>query len=574
MNNPKDFLPAKYRRNQTSFAGGGLKNSVNQDGGQDNDQNKDNDQDKNNEQDSKKSANIEETNIEEANTEETEKIVSSPWSDLAKEPEVPEYRSATVVEKKATGTANTVASSANHTDAFKDSQIGAKSTGPSNTFNFKKKPKVNKLAGMLMVLFLVIGVFASYLLTQQSQDTRQQASTSDPYANVSCASGYFECNVGCCGVGGTPTEGKRYSTILGKDVTWNYSDKIEDLPQNIQQAIKTELKSRGLVNDNGTIRLTENFEVEQWLNSASGKKVYEYCYPGGVLDTSKCRLVNGGYLYIGGSRAGDPCAPVLTGGGDWCQVIGGANALCSDLGLIRCICNNGVGVIGSSGQSCNDLCGGTNNICESCNTSNPPENPPATNPPNPPTPTPTKTPTPTLPPKTPTPPHEQLVCASIEMLDANNNPMTGSADSKLKLGDKVRFRCSSSGDTNINYYHEFRIWATNTNYWTYLTDTSGTVAKNVSALYTINNPGRHVVQGRICTIGCYYDAAICPTNAIPYCQDWEQVEGAPDEFNDCQTDADCAKGEYCNQADSYLLENTSSDSAVASVSGFCTKSPN
>jgi hypothetical protein len=205
------------------------------------------------------------------------------------------------------------------------------------------------------------------------------------------------------------------------------------------------------------------------------------------------------------------------------------------------------------------------------------------------------------------------------MLDANNQPITGGADSLLKLGSKVRFRCNASGNTNIQYYYEFRIWATNTNYWTDLTDHSGSVANNVSSTYTIANSGKHIAQGRICTVGCY-TGMVCPADAMPHCQDWEAVAGAPefhycqtdadcpsghrcyqppmplcragangedigcvqvmpqaycqviDGTNDkCQTDADCPKGQYCDRVDSYLLEGDNSGNPRVVTGGFCTQ---
>lgn len=224
-----------------------------------------------------------------------------------------------------------------------------------------------------------------------------------------CIEGYYGCNVGCCGVGGTPTEGKRY--YQDPNVVWSSSTGpvTEQEKANYTAALKT----NGLqVNDNGTVVLTTNSQVEYFL--AHNSKVSNYCYPGGTLDTSKCRIVTGGYLYIGGSRAGSDCAPELTGGADWCQVIGGEKATCESLGLIRCICNNSVGVIGSSGQSCDNLCGGTNNVCESCTTNES---------------TTTTTTTSTA----------SYQCQRIKAYDSEWTLLDNDGLSKLKAGDVVRF---------------------------------------------------------------------------------------------------------------------------------------
>lgn len=513
MNNPRDFLPAKYKKKQVDT--------------------------------------VDDESIKDRDTYDSiyaaasnKNVYDSPWIDLAKEPKIPEYRNTNTLnlndvdlksnsEKGQIGDLNSVKTGLS--DVFGSSLTSQPAATP-------KKKSNGKLAGLLVVFFLVIGVFSSYLLSKQNQDNRQQASVSDPYEEsssiVGCVSGYYACNVGCCGTGGTPTEGKRYSPILGTDVTWDSTQNNSDLSPSIREAIRVELKSRGLLNDNGTIRLTESYTLENYFTSENGKKVYDYCYSGGNLDTSKCQLVTGGYLYIGGSGfSGDPCAPLLTGGADWCQVIGGKSALCIDLGLIRCACNNGIGVIGSSGQTCDNLCGGTNNVCESCTTTSTPETPLTD------TPTPTTTPT-----TTPTP--EMPVCSSIEILNINNNIMTTDDDKDLQTGDEVRFRCSAVGNQNVDFNYEFRIWAPGTTAWTNITDTSGTVAKNISGKYIIAGPGHYVAQGRIC-VGSE-------------CQTWEIIEGAPastaaastptptntptpTQSTSCTKDSDCANGYTCYQ---------------------------
>lgn len=468
MYNPRDFIPAKYKKNTDQI--GNPSGHV------------------------------------QPNLTPTDTKTDSPWSDLAKEPEVPEYRSSLSLDDHG------IKNELNASDKLEELEALAQKEQFANNLNAKaknKKPGRKQLTGLLIVFFLAIGVLSSYFLTKQNQDTRQQASIdlSNPYPdensskNVGCGSGWYACNVGCCGLGGSVNEGKRYTPILGTSVVWDSNQDISTLPNynDIKDAVIIELKARGLANDNGTIRLTENYDLDRFFAmNENGKKVYDYCYGSdGSLNTDKCHLVTGGYLYIGGLRLGDPCAPVLEGGGDWCQVIGGESALCSDLGLIRCACGNGIGVIGTEGQSCDNLCGGTNNICESCDSEDSDE----------PDITPTNTPT-----ATPTP--EPLVCASIEMLDSNNNLMEANDDDELKIGDSVRFRCSASGSQeNVDFTYQFRIWNKSTSSWVNITDTSGSVAKNISAAYVISSYGNYVVQGRICV--------------EDECQAWETVAGAP-----------------------------------------------
>lgn len=222
----------------------------------------------------------------------------------------------------------------------------------------KKSSAITKMA-LVAVLMVLMGaggfVGVNLLTTNKSTENR-----SDAYNP--CGEGYYVCNVGCCQTGGSGRKN------LAGTVTWDANTPLKDLTPAQKAAVTQGLKDHGLeISSNGTIILTTNTKLDEWLdNNENGKLVYNYCYSGGELISSKCSIVAGGYLYIGGSRAGSACEPDLTKGGDWCQVIGGESKLCEDLDLIRCKCGNGVGVIGSEGQSCDGLCGGTNNVCESC----------------------------------------------------------------------------------------------------------------------------------------------------------------------------------------------------------------
>lgn len=159
-----------------------------------------------------------------------------------------------------------------------------------NKSSLVEKKSANKLAGLLMLAFLVVGILSSYILSKQNQDNRQQAS-SNPYelaktskVTNSCDSGWYVCNVGCCGVGGTPTEGKRYSLIVDSiqcpngsgsncvdgHITWYYDDDLSKRPE-IQSAIATELEARGLAVDSsgGIIKIVSPAPVSETTISPS-----------------------------------------------------------------------------------------------------------------------------------------------------------------------------------------------------------------------------------------------------------------------------------------------------------------
>jgi hypothetical protein len=88
------------------------------------------------------------------------------------------------------------------------------------------------------------------------------------------------------------------------------------------------------------------------------------------------------------------------------------------------------------------------------------------------------------------------VCANIEMLDKDLNLMTGTDDERLKSGDELRFRCSAKGNQSVNFNYEFRILPPNSTDWLDITNQGE--EKDLSKIYTLENFGQHIVQGRIC----------------------------------------------------------------------------
>ena len=363
-----------------------------------------------------------------------------------------------------------------------------------------------KIAGILVILFLVVGIVASYMLSQENQDNRQQASEPtcdplDPYCqNGRCISGYMPEGETCVPI-----------SVSGTDCG----------------------------------------EGMHHVSNGDPNRCYN----------ETCRNTPDGGIICGFITDDDPCTQDSMGG-DWCDNPNTTHVeTCAEAGLIRCQCSAGAGggwwVIGSA-DSCGDLCDDANANCSDCTTTiddgcegndcNPTDTP---------------TGTPTEPPQkmicgetgcsqnidcesgltcqtinnngsttkicargenqlfcAANPTTENCctsqaipVCASIEMLDSTNTAMTAEDDAKLKSGDEVRFRCSATGNQDIAFDYQFRVWAPDTNFWTNITDTSGTVAKNVSDSYVITNPGHYVAQGRIC-VGTE-------------CQAWELVTGSP-----------------------------------------------
>ncbi len=469
MYNPRDFIPTKYKKN------------------------------------------IDKVSSSSDDEKPSESIIDSPWSDLAKEPQTPEYRSNITLSE------NGIKNELNASSKLEElKEISQEEQTPSSLNLKNKSSNKKKLTGLLMVFFLVIGGFASYMLSQQNQDNRQQASTGseDPY----------------------PTD-----------------------------------------NSCGT-------NMTRWSDG--------YCR------WDNCRATSNGKILCGYITDQDACTEQSMGG-DWCDNPNTSRVEnCEESGLMRCQCSAGWWVIGKA-PSCSELCGDANADCDDCPTPTPPPGGGGGS----------GEPTPT-----PTPPAELLacgttgctqnddcqngltcqsvtvnsqstgicakgenqlfcaanpttdnccisqampVCASIEMLDASNNLMTGDADKNLKVGDEVRFRCNAVGNQDVDFDYQFRIWDKSTTTWVDITDSSGTVAKNISDTYKINNFSKHVVQGRICW--------------GTECQVWEIVEGAPTTkgeplplINDVRS-LNCFEENAIPCADGYICSATPAGGCPSSV---------
>lgn len=490
MSNPRDFLPAKYKKGDTSPPTNEA--TIN-------------DMDSNAPMDG---------------------LNNTPWSELGKKQKFSDTNIGAPTIKN-----NLIDEALVSTDV-----LPAKKNNSGVLPSKPKQKTANKLSGLLVVFFLIIGVFASFILVKQNQDSRQQASVGqcfpgEPYCvNGRCQQGYFPDGGECVFIGNSSTCGPNTHLIDGN------------------------------------------------------------CYH------NTCRKVNG-MIICGFLSDGDPCTEESQGG-NWCvSPTTGENVNCSSIGMIRCQCGPNWWVIGKTeNNSCNELCPGANINCSNCKPDDPEE--------------PENTPTPTLPPEstptpTPTPtilacaefgctknsdcgtgltcqsltvdgqnkkicalgsnqifcaanpnqanccePQAMPICANIEMLDAIGNTMSGDDDRNLEINDQVRFRCSAAGNQDVAFEYEFRMWTPNTDFWLDLTNKTNSGAKDVSAIYTIQEFGNYIVQGRICANGS--------------CQSWETVSGAPDSdriasfacqakansnITDqrtyfCQIDSDCPNDQY------------------------------
>lgn len=532
MNNPRDYLPAKYKK--TSSALGDLKVS---------------------------------------DTKTNDELNNSPWSDLAKEPKVPSYRS-NAVESDQSNSNLSILDTQNETvksNSPVDSNIAsddspAEIIPPTSFPKAKSKANNKKLAGLLVLFFLVVGVFSSYLLTQQSQDNRQQAARqyiiappggcgAYPNTNTVKLDGVDYCLPADTTTPPNMTEGKfgycwncvppRPATEddwknpalhIAGTYTWRYGCSgssnecscsagesdcyryIVNIPSTLEAAVSYATQyphiNQVLYRGDGS---KNNLEIAPFYSCFTGssseedptityntvncaaENIQDVC---SFVDTSynppRCYLTNGAYLIEIGK--GNTWSPYNTGCGDGVHDYSGENGYAGDCNtwhFTTCL-NQGTGV---NGLGCDII--DTPNIT----TEEPPDEPPTEPPTQPPTEPPTGTPT--LPP--------ELLCTDLEMLNSLGEEMQGNEDQDLINGDQVRFRGNSSDNSNPEVTFEFRILPPNTYAWQDLTNTdTGATAKNISAPYTVISSGHHIVQSRVCLSGV--------------CQTWESNDEIDDEF--------------------------------------------
>ena len=536
MNNPRDYLPAKYKRNTP--IGDDFQNDPPKDS---------------------------------KNSNSTSDLDNSPWSDLAKEPQVPSYRSSVAEEVES-----------NEKSVDLTSDLPNLDTKPEDSLNptfpkVKSKANNKKLAGLLVLFFLVVGVFSSYLLTQQSQDNRQQAHNGmmAPAPPGGCGSvagthketigGVDYCvpnlpedaplvqtqgRFGWCwdvGAGGGVQGGHSCSADEWKDPTKTIAGTYVWPPGCVGDACK-----RYVINIPSTLEAAVNYatqlpQIRDVLYQASGNQLeiapFFTCASAGSSGTgsadgynsvncdtdprcgavetvtvsiigqtpyqqTRCYLTQTAYNNL---PPGQIWSPYNTGCGDGVHDnpdqttipgVGNTNESyagdCSTWHFTQCL-NEGTGV---NGLGCDII--DTPNITTEEPPDEPPTEPPTTQPP-----TGTPTGTPTAPP--------ELLCTDLEMLNSLGDLMEGDDDQDLISGDQVRFRGSSSDDDNPEVTFEFRILPPNTYAWQNLTNTSsGSTAKNISAPYTVISSGHHIVQSRVCLSGV--------------CQAWESNDEVDDQF--------------------------------------------
>lgn len=101
--------------------------------------------------------------------------IDSPWADLAKEPaSLGSSLTSTPLSSDINLSLDSKVMDEKPEETMSSSNSNSDGGAPSITSRPKSKNKA-KITGLLVIAFLVVGVVASYLLTQQSQDLRQQA---------------------------------------------------------------------------------------------------------------------------------------------------------------------------------------------------------------------------------------------------------------------------------------------------------------------------------------------------------------------------------------------------------------
>lgn len=198
---------------------------------------------------------------------------------------------------------------------------------PTPTIGSKNKSKY--ILGAILFVMLMIGLAATYWLTQQNQDIRQQASETN---YIECGGGYTHGETACA----SATQCVQCNGVTGR---------LENIDNS---------------NCDGPCRGAGGYDGDDLCVDSGGNWVGNICYMGGSAT----------------------CAGPGEGGGDPCAANGG---YCSGTDIIRCDCGNGNWVGGKKEVGCATLCKEAGIDCgTTCESPSPrPSTPPPTDRPSP-----------------------------------------------------------------------------------------------------------------------------------------------------------------------------------------------
>lgn len=386
----------------------------------------------------------------------------------------------------------------------------ATDNSPSSTEK-KSRKKVRTVLGFVLITMMLIGLGATYWLTQQNQDIRQQAS-SDPYCSTgTCVSGISSCDsIGMVGGSGSCSGGiccERDTSSCG-DGHCSGGETQYNCPQDCSSSSEcstgtcvngvSSCTSIGMIDGNGSCSGGICCEVDTSTCGDSqcngGETRYncpqdcdpDFCGPGEIVIDGECKDADkfqcdkndpsacGGQPWRCHCQGGDACT------GTKCEDI---KTSCENQGRSYCTNHQGFGMTCCfPGYSC---CPNGDGCCQG---TPPPTNPPSPTPPTSPSPTPSTSPSPT-PPVGPQ-------CLDITM--NVNDP---------QIGDDVTFTCGQVTEA-ISYV--FRVM-----------DPDGMISSlaaigNVSETYTIETDGKYYAQCQIC-----YESPAITDDLI--CTPWEPL---------------------------------------------------
>lgn len=124
--------------------------------------------------------------------------------------------------------------------------------------------------------------------SKSGSNSKNSSTSTTPVYNYKCNSGYYACNVGCCGVGGTPTEGKRYYGDSSN--VWNASTPYNKLTDSQKKNYDQAMKDNGLKAANSAETDNSNIKTISKMNQLSAQEIANFYADPTITDAQLAKI--------------------------------------------------------------------------------------------------------------------------------------------------------------------------------------------------------------------------------------------------------------------------------------------
>jgi hypothetical protein len=124
--------------------------------------------------------------------------------------------------------------------------------------------------------------------SKSSSNSKNSSTSTAPVYNYNCKSGYYACNVGCCGVGGTPTEGKRYYDDSSN--VWNASTPYNKLTDSQKKNHDQAMIDNGLQPASSVETNNPDIKTVSKMNQLSAQEIANFYADPAITDPQLAKI--------------------------------------------------------------------------------------------------------------------------------------------------------------------------------------------------------------------------------------------------------------------------------------------